>query len=91
MQFQVGFRPEAVQLGEDPLPGKIRTVEDLGSEVFVHLLVDHQGSTTAVVAKVPAPFHGHSGGEVALRLAGRGHMFDPSGPRLGSGQIRIGA
>ena len=87
----VGFRPEAVQLGEGPLRGKIRTVEDLGSEVFVHLLVDHQGSKTAVVAKVPAPFHGHSGDEVVLRLAGRGHMFDPSGPRLGSGLIRIGA
>lgn len=37
----VGFRPEAVTLGDGTLKGITRVVEDLGAEVFVHLAVDH--------------------------------------------------
>src|ERR1700758_4152536 len=38
----VGFRPENVTIGADgPIPARIRVIEDLGSEVFVHLVIDH--------------------------------------------------
>src|SRR4051812_44619041 len=40
-KITVGFRPEALLVGEGPLSGEIRTVEDLGSEIFVHVAVDH--------------------------------------------------
>src|SRR3954451_24078870 len=41
----IGFRPEAVVVGADgPIAGRIRVVEDLGSEVFVHLFIDHQST-----------------------------------------------
>jgi multiple sugar transport system ATP-binding protein len=78
----LGFRPEAVHLGDGPVNGRIRTVEDLGSEVFVHLVVDHGGVDTPIVAKVPAPFGGKAGDQLTLRVSGAMHLFDPSGPRL---------
>jgi multiple sugar transport system ATP-binding protein len=72
----VGFRPETVVVGEGPFGGRIRTVEDLGSEVFVHLVIDHDGEERRLVAKVQAPFAGSAGDDVRLRLRGTVHLFD---------------
>ncbi len=87
----VGFRPESVSLGDGPLTGRIRAIEDLGAEVFVHLLVDHDGTTAPVVAKVAAPFAGRTGEHIGIQLGGVVHVFDPDGPRLVSGRARFGA
>jgi multiple sugar transport system ATP-binding protein len=84
----VGFRPEAVRLGDGPMNGRIRTVEDLGSEVFVHLVVQQDGVDTPMVAKVSAPFAGKTGDNVAIRIDGTVHLFDPAGARLVSGSAR---
>jgi len=55
----IGFRPETVIIGKDgPIPAHIRLVEDLGSEVFVHLVIDHEGEERRIVAKVDPPFEG---------------------------------
>jgi multiple sugar transport system ATP-binding protein len=52
----LGFRPESVLIGESgPIPARIRLVEDLGSELFVHLTIDHEGAEHRIVAKVDAP------------------------------------
>jgi multiple sugar transport system ATP-binding protein len=72
----VGFRPEAVIVGDGPIPARIRIVEDLGSELFVHLLVDHDGEEQRIVAKVDAPFAGRSGDNVRIGLRGTLHLFD---------------
>jgi len=72
----VGFRPEAVIIGEGPIAARIRIVEDLGSEVFVHLVIDHEGEERRIVAKVDAPFAGSPGDNVRLRLHGTVHVFD---------------
>jgi multiple sugar transport system ATP-binding protein len=85
----LGFRPEAVTLGRGPVTGRVRVVEDLGSEVFVHLIVEHQGASVPVVAKVAAPFSAAAGEELALDINGRGHLFDPEGPRLRSGPMQL--
>jgi multiple sugar transport system ATP-binding protein len=82
----VGFRPEGVLVGDGPLTGRIRVVEDLGSEVFVHVLVDHEGSPASIVAKVPAPFAGRSGDEISVQLGGTVHLFDAAGARLSTGR-----
>jgi multiple sugar transport system ATP-binding protein len=74
----VGFRPEAVIVGDGPIPGRIRIVEDLGSEVFVHLVIDHEGEERRIVAKVDAPFVGSPGDNVRLGLSGTVHLFDTS-------------
>ena len=41
----LGFRPEALPSATGHSAAHIRTVEDLGSEVFVHVAVDHHGET----------------------------------------------
>jgi multiple sugar transport system ATP-binding protein len=73
----IGFRPETVMIGGDgPIPARIRVVEDLGSEVFVHLVVDHEGEEQRIVAKVDPPFAGESGENARLALRGDVHLFD---------------
>jgi multiple sugar transport system ATP-binding protein len=77
----VGFRPEAVTLGDGTPKGITRVVEDLGAEVFVHLAVDRGGDTVSIVAEVPAPYVGEPGEPVLVRVTGAIHLFDPAGRR----------
>ena len=73
----IGFRPEAVVMGEQgPIAARIRIVEDLGSEVFVHLVVDHDGEERRLVAKTDPPFPGKPDENVRLTLRGAVHLFD---------------
>jgi multiple sugar transport system ATP-binding protein len=79
----IGFRPEAVRVGVGPIAGRIRAVEDLGSEVFVHTVIRHKLEDATLVAKTSAPFTGEIGESVALGLSGTMHVFDPeSGARI---------
>jgi multiple sugar transport system ATP-binding protein len=81
----VGFRPEAVQVVPDgPLRAEIRTVEDLGPEVFVHLAIDHRGDSVSLVSKMPPPFSGELGESVGLELVGTTHFFGGDGSRIAS-------
>jgi multiple sugar transport system ATP-binding protein len=82
--IMVGFRPEALTVGDGPLRAKIRTVEDLGSEVFVHLTTDHGGESVALVSKMPPPFDGEPGDHVGLQITGMTHLFAEDGSRVTS-------
>jgi multiple sugar transport system ATP-binding protein len=73
---RVGFRPESVVVGDGPIDARIRIVEDLGSEVFVHLLIDHEGEERRIVAKVDPPFAGSTDENVRLGVRGTVHVFD---------------
>jgi multiple sugar transport system ATP-binding protein len=83
-RITVGFRPEALQVGDGPLKATIRTVEDLGSEVFVHLALEHQGENLALVSKMFPPFHGQPGDSVGLQIIGTTHLFGGDGTRIAS-------
>jgi len=83
----VGFRPEAVVVGDGPVAGRIRIVEDLGSEVFVHLVIDHDGEERRIVAKAAAPFTGSPRDNVRLGLHGTIHLFDHAELRRTSVQL----
>jgi len=72
----VGFRPEAVVVGSGSIAARIRVVEDLGSEVFVHVLIDHSGEERRLVARAEPPFPGQAGDSVQLGLRGAVHLFD---------------
>jgi multiple sugar transport system ATP-binding protein len=73
----IGFRPESVRIGhEGPIPARIRIVEDLGSEVFVYLVIEHDGEERRIVAKVDPPFAGKADDDVRLTLRGPLHLFD---------------
>jgi multiple sugar transport system ATP-binding protein len=78
----VGFRPEALHVGEGPLRAKIRTVEDLGSEVFVHLALEHRGEPLALVSKMMPPFDGQPGESIGLQIIGATHLFADDGSRV---------
>ncbi len=80
----VGFRPEALQVADGPLRAQIRTVEDLGSEVFVHLAVEHQGQTLPLVSKMLPPFDGQPGDSVGLQITGTTHVFGEDATRIAS-------
>jgi multiple sugar transport system ATP-binding protein len=80
----LGFRPEALRLGDGPLRAGIRTVEDLGSEVFVHVAIEHRGETLGLVSRMPPPFDGKPGDSIGLALAGTTHLFGGDGSRLAS-------
>jgi multiple sugar transport system ATP-binding protein len=83
-EVTVGFRPEALHAGEGPLRAKIRTVEDLGSEVFVHVTVDHRGAGIDLVSRMAPPFSGRPDESVGLQIDGTAHLFDGSGSRIAS-------
>ena len=87
----VGFRPEALEVGEGPLPATIRTIEDLGYEIFVHLAVEHQGETLFLVSKMPASFKGQPGDRIGLQITGTTHVFADDGSRLASTTASFGA
>jgi multiple sugar transport system ATP-binding protein len=80
----VGFRPEALLVGDGPLRAQIRTVEDLGSEVFVHVHLEHQGDTLRLVAKTLPPFDGQPGDNIGLQITGATHVFAADGSRVAS-------
>jgi multiple sugar transport system ATP-binding protein len=77
----VGFRPEAVVIGSGPIAARIRVIEDLGSEVFVHLVIKHEGEDHRLVAKTTAPFACAVGENVQIGLRGDVHLFDTSEAR----------
>jgi multiple sugar transport system ATP-binding protein len=77
----IGFRPEAVVIGSGPIAARIRVIEDLGSEVFVHLVIHHEGEEHRLVAKAAAPFAGAVDDNVQIGLHGAVHLFDASEAR----------
>ena len=87
----VGFRPEAVQVGDGPLPARIRTVEDLGSEMFVHVAVDHRGDEVPLIAKLTPPFDGEPDDRVGLQIMGTTHVFGEDGSRIATSRASLRA
>jgi multiple sugar transport system ATP-binding protein len=80
----VGFRPEALHVGDGPLPARIRTVEDLGSEMFVHVAIEHRGERVPLIAKTSPPFDGGPGDRVGLQITGTAHLFGEDRLRIAS-------
>jgi multiple sugar transport system ATP-binding protein len=85
----VGFRPESVRVGSGPVSARIRTIEDLGSEAFVHLLIDHGGVSVGIVAKVAVPFVSRVGDQIDIGIDGVCHVFAPDGLRMMSGRAEL--
>jgi multiple sugar transport system ATP-binding protein len=77
----MGFRPEAVVIGAGPIAARIRVIEDLGSEVFVHLVIHHEEEDHRLVAKAAAPFAGAVDENVQIGLRGAVHLFDSEDTR----------
>jgi multiple sugar transport system ATP-binding protein len=85
----VGFRPEALQVGDGPLAARIRTVEDLGSEMFVHMFVEQRGERVPLIAKMAPPFDGKIDDRVGLQIVGTIHVFGEDGSRIASSKATL--
>lgn len=79
----VGVRPEHLRLSSDGIPGEVVVVEELGSESFVHVHVDHRGETLTLVVRDEGETTTARGDNVHLAFAGATHVFDQAGDRLG--------
>ncbi len=82
----LGVRPEHLALvpsdGDRTLPGRVSVVEDLGSEAFVHIDVEHRGETTQIVVRGEGESDVRRDDNVAIGLGGPIHLFGPGGERL---------
>jgi multiple sugar transport system ATP-binding protein len=82
----VAFRPEAVLLttsADEPLSGTVTNLENLGSDIFVHVAL-RDGSETVVIRTSPEEPRVAPGTEVRLKIdAARLLQFDEDGRRCG--------
>ena len=81
-QFSVGVRPEHLTLGSEGLGGEVVVVEELGSESFVHVHVEHQGETQTLVVRDQGETSTRRGDNVKIAVAGKTHVFNEDGTRV---------
>ena len=81
----VGIRPEHLTLaGGEGLPGTVTVVEELGSEAFVHVEVEHQQKPIALVVRTAGETEVDRGDNVHVDVSGPTHVFTAGGTRLGA-------
>jgi multiple sugar transport system ATP-binding protein len=78
----VGVRPQGLALGSTGIPAEVKVVEELGSETFVFVEVEHLGQTTRLRVRVDADYRIRRGDRTALEVMGPVHVFGPDGLRL---------
>ncbi len=79
----VGIRPEHLSVVSEGLPGKVIVVEELGSEAYLHVQVEHQQESIALVVRAPGETDIDRGDNVHLAISGPTHVFTADGRRLG--------
>ncbi len=81
--YTVGVRPEHLSIGAEGLPGEVTVVEELGSESFLFVNVQHQGEQLQLVVRGDGQTSIGRGDTVHLAFAGPIHVFDAAGERVG--------
>ena len=79
----VGVRPEHFTIGSDGLPGEVIVVEELGSEAYIHVEVQHQQEPMTLVVRAPGETRIDRGDNVHIAITGPTHVFTTDGRRLG--------
>ena len=82
-KFGVGVRPEHMALGNEGLPGEVVVVEELGSESFAHVQVQHQGELVTLVVRGAGETAVDRGDHVKVSIIGATHVFADDGSRVG--------
>ena len=82
----VGLRPEALELADDGLPGRVEVVEELGADAYAFCAADLPGGEARVIARTDARHPPQIGDRVGLRPRfDEVHLFDAeTGERLGT-------
>jgi multiple sugar transport system ATP-binding protein len=78
----VGVRPEHLRLDTTGVPGGVIVVEELGSQSFIHVTINHQGGDVVLVVRDAGETQTKRGDNVHLNIAGPVHLFDASGERI---------
>ncbi|MDJ0769608.1 MAG: ATP-binding cassette domain-containing protein [Ilumatobacter sp.] len=82
-RYTVGVRPEHLQLGADGIAGEVTVVEELGSEAFLHVAIQHEGESTVLVVRDHGETSTKRGDTVHVGFDGPTHVFAPDGGRVG--------
>ena len=78
----LGVRPQALELGAAGTPAEVVVVEELGSETFVIVELEHLGDTIRVRVRVDAEYSIARGDRTHVAVQGPVHAFGPDGLRL---------
>ena len=81
--YGLGVRPEHLTLDTEGLAGDVTVVEELGSEAFLFVTVQHQGAPTQLVVRAEGDTPISRGDTVHIGFKGPIHLFAPSGERIG--------
>ena len=81
----VGVRPQGLSLGAEGVAAEVVVVEELGSETFVFVELEHIGQTTRIRVRVDADYQVARGDHTNVAVLGPVHMFGSDGDRLKTG------
>ena len=82
--YTVGVRPEHLAIAAEGISGEVTVVEELGSESYVHVAVEHQGEPLTLVVRAEGETAIDRGENVRVAFGGPVHVFAPDGERIGS-------
>ena len=80
--LMVGVRPQGLSLGAEGVAAEVVVVEELGSETFVFVELEHRGQTTRIRVRVDAEYEVSRGDHTNVEVLGPVHVFGPGGLRL---------
>jgi multiple sugar transport system ATP-binding protein len=78
----LGVRPQGLKLGAAGTPAEVVVVEELGSETFVVVELEHLGEKVRVRARLDAEHSVVRGDRTHVAVQGPVHVFGPDGLRL---------
>ncbi|MFV2064206.1 MAG: ABC transporter ATP-binding protein [Chloroflexota bacterium] len=78
----IGIRPQALALGTAGVPAETVVVEELGSETFVFVEMEHLGKTVRVRVRTDADYDISRGDRTQVEVVGPVHVFGADGLRL---------
>ncbi len=79
----VGVRPEGFRIGTDGVPAEVLTVEELGSEAYLRVEVEHRGETLPLIVRTGGDTSFARGDRLHLDVTGPVHVFDDLEQRIG--------
>jgi len=73
-----GIRPESLLPDKGPLSGKVELIENLGSEIILHALINGMN----IIARLPPDFEKRAGDDISFSLAWKGVHFFSLGEKI---------
>ena len=77
-RLTAGIRPESLLPGKGPLSGKIELIENLGSEIILHVRIDER----KIIARLSPDIETREGDNISFKLARKGVHFFSMGERI---------